>query len=223
MEDQLKQFSQAVLQGLTSGDRNAGTDSAAVNQYAQGAFGDILAKAGDGVGTLANTVAEKQRQEAEAARQKEMNEIQQKLDPSNYKVVRKEDGGYDFFDSTGKPITIDRYAAVTGLRPVDILAKSENPLDIQYVQDYNNTRDVVEAINNGDQATISTFLKSNQQIDPKSTAADIMKALAEKYPHIYGKAGYDDTYAKSWNNPLIRPGGSGVVSSGGGGGGWMPS
>lgn len=222
MEDKLKQLSQAVLAGIQGGDRNAGSSNGAVNQFVQGLFGDVLAKPAAGVGDYAGEVANQQAKEAEAARQAQIKALQDKMDPSKYTVRRKDDGGFDFFDPDGKPIDISEYAKVTGVRPADILSKSENPFDMQYVNDYNNTHDVVDAIQNGDQATLQTYLKENKGINPKSTAQDIMQDLIKKYPHIYGHANYGTSFANSNNKPLFGVNGGGV-SSGGGGGGWSPS
>jgi hypothetical protein len=60
-------------------------------------------------------------------------------DPNNYKQVLKDDGGFDFFDPAGKKISVQAYSQVVGKRPSDILAKSENSLDRQYVQDHKYT------------------------------------------------------------------------------------
>lgn len=224
MDDQLKQLSQTVLAGLQGGDRNAGVGNGAVNQFVQGLFGDVLAKPAAGVGDFASTVATRQEQEAEAARRAQAQKLQDKMDPSKYRMQRKEDGGFDFFDPEGNPIDINQYAKVTGQRAADILKNSENPFDLQYLNDYSNTRALVESIQNGDTETLQGYLKDNKNIDPKSTASDLMQELIRKYPHIYGGGQYNDSFKASNNNPLFKFNMGGTIGSGfGGGGGWQPS
>jgi hypothetical protein len=216
MEDQLKQLSQAVLQGIQGGDRSAGSDNGAVNSFASGLFGDVLAKQGN-VGVMAGATADRQEQEAAAARAAEARRLQDKMDPSKYRMQRKDDGGFDFFDPDGNSIDVKQYAQVTGRTPAEVLAKSENPFDIQFLNDYGSTRNLVDAIQTGDTDTITSYVKDDNGIDPKSTAADIMGELARKYPHIYGKGRYEDSFGQSNNKPLFKLS-SGMGSGSGGGG-----
>lgn len=219
MEDQLKQLSAAVLQGLQSGNRDAGTGNSAVNQFVSGLFGDILGKPAAGVGQFAGAVADRQEQEREAARQAEIRRLSNKMDPSKYRQVRKDDGGFDFFDPEGNPISVKDFAKFTGRSVADVLAKSENPFDIQFLNDYSSTRNLVDAIQTGDQEAIQGYLQNGEGIDAsKTTAADLMAELAKKYPHIYGMGNYGQSFAQSNNKPLFRLN-SGMGFGGGSGGG----
>lgn len=222
MEDKLKQLSSAVLAGIQGGDRNAGMQNGAVNQFVQGLFGDILAKPAEGVGQFAGVVADRQAQEAEQARQAQAKALQDKMDPSKYRMARKEDGGFDFFDPEGNPIDVTQYSKATGRSPAEILAKSENPFDIQYLNDYGNTRTMIDAIQTGDQETLQSLLANGNEIDPKSTAQDVMKELIKKYPHLYGGGDYGSSFARSNNKPIFKISG-GVSAPSSGGGGWSPS
>jgi len=220
MEDQLKQLSQAVLAGIQGGDRNAGSNNGAVNQFVQGLFGDVLAKPAAGVGQFAGVVADRQAQEAEAARQAEARRLQDRMDPSKYRMQRKDDGGFDFFDPEGNPISVQEFAKVTGRTAAEVLAKSENPFDIQFINDYASTRNLIDAIQTGDTEIIGQYVKDDNGIDPKSTASDIMQELIRKYPHIYGGGNYGQSFSQSNNRPLFKlnsgSGWGGGASSGGG-------
>ena len=214
MNDELKKFSQAVLSGIQGGNTSAGTGNAIVDNFARSSFGDVLARPAAGVGNIAGEAADQEAKAAEAARQAKMQEIQDKLDPSKYRVARKEDGGFDFFDPAGNPIDVAKYAAVTGKTPAQILSQSDNPFDRQYVNDYNNTRDIVTAIQNGDSDTLNAFKAENSDIG-KMTPEELMKQLIKKYPHIYGHGQYGDSYGQSNNKPLLRFN-TGLSTSGGG-------
>jgi len=201
MEDELKKLAQAGLAGIQTGDTNAGTGNDIVNNFTRANFGDILAKQSSGIGTFASTVADQQAKEAEAARQAELQRLKEKLNPDNYKMVKKEDGGFDFFDPDGNAIDVKKFADVNGTTPAKILANSDNPFDQQYVNDYNNTKDLITAIQNGDNETVAKFRASNEQIGTMKPE-DIMRELIKKYPHIYGKGNYSSSYASN-NAPLL--------------------
>lgn len=214
--DDLKKFSAQMIGALKGADTNAGTGDAAVNAFARSAFVDTLNDKGQGLGAIAGEVAQQEKEAAEAARQAAMQKIKDKLDPSKYRAEKdREDGGYSFYDPDGNQIGIDRFSAVTGVDPAKILANSDNPFDLQYVNDYNNTRDLVTAIQNGDVDTINAFRAENKNLD-QMKPEDLMRELIRKYPHIYGNGQYKDSY-KNNNNPLLRYNtGLSVGGSGGG-------
>lgn len=215
--DDLKKFSQQVLAGIKGGNTNAGTGDAAVNNFAAASFTDVLNKQGTGLGNLAGEVAQQEKEAAEAARRAQAQKIQDKLDPNKYQAKKdREDGGYSFYDPEGNAIDINRFSQVTGLNPSKILADSDNPFDRQYVNDYQNTRDLVTAIQNGDTDTINSYRAENAELG-KMKPEDLMRELIRKYPHIYGNGQYGDSY-KNNNNPLLRYNtGVGTGTSTGGG------
>ena len=49
--------------------------------------------------------------------------------------VKKEDGGFDFFDGDGNPITAAQYAQVNDITISDALKGSENGMDTAYIND----------------------------------------------------------------------------------------
>lgn len=201
--DDLKKFSQAVLAGIQGSQGGAGI--AGISDVVNNAFGSrvrapIVNKAG-GQGQLAGVVADNEERQAEAARKQKLAEIEAMLDPSKYQRVRKEDGGFAFFDPTGKEIGIDTYAKRTGLRPADILKDSDNPIDRQFVNDFANMNELMTASFNNDTETVKRILKENnldEGLKPQSFASQ----LIAKYPHIYGKGSYQTTYG-NLNKPIF--------------------
>lgn len=215
--DDLKKFSAQMIGALKGADVNAGTGDAAVDSFAKASFTDVMNRNSAGLGNIANEVAAQEKEAAEAARQAQMQKIKDKLDPNKYRAEKdREDGGYSFYDPEGNQIGIDRFSAVTGLDPAKILANSDNPFDLQYVNDYQNTRDLVTAIQNGDVDTINAFKAENAELG-KMKPEDLMRQLIKKYPHIYGNGQYKDSYVNN-NNPLLRYNtGLSAGASGGGG------
>lgn len=197
--DELKALSQATLAGIRGGDTNAGTADAAVNDFARSSFTDALTNSFN-VGGAAQAAAAAEKEREEQARRAEMQKIQDKLDPSKYTMRRKEDGGFDFIDPDGNLIDINRYSQVTGQRPADILKYSDNPFDQQFVNDYNNTKGVIDAIQQGDTDTLQAYLKDNANIDPNMKPEDLMKELIRRYPHIYGAGQYADSIKNNGNS-----------------------
>lgn len=57
-------------------------------------------------------------------------------DPSKYTRVKAPDGGYNFYDPTGKPISAKQYADVNQTTEDKVLAGSQNPIDLAYQQDF---------------------------------------------------------------------------------------
>ena len=201
--DDLKKFSAQIIGALKGADTNAGMGDAAVNDFARASFVSGLNNSAQGLGGMANQAAEAEKQAAEAARQAQMQKIKDKLDPNKYRAEKdREDGGYSFYDPDGNQIGIDRFSAVTGVDPATILAKSDNPFDLQYVNDYKNTREIVTAIQNGDSDKLNDYRAENQELG-KMTPEDLMRELIRKYPHIYGNGQYKDSYRNN-NNPLLR-------------------
>lgn len=193
--------------------------------YFKAAFMDPVVKQGLGAGgSIAGQKAKEADEADEMARRAKAQEISNKLDPSKFTKVRKADGGFDFFDPEGKPISINDYAQVTGQRRVDVLKDSENPIDQEYINDWNNANELAQAFYNGDELTKQAYMQANPDLKNVSPQ-DFMSELIKKYPHLYGRGNYDETLGNR-SRALFRPGGVGggsLTPSGGGGGGWRPS
>ena len=211
-----QQFAQAAgLPGPTS-------SISEVTKYSQAGSMEGAIKQGiAGSGSLAGQKAKEADEADEAARQAAMRKLQDKLDPGKYTKQRKADGGFAFFDPDGKEIGIDRYAEMTGYRLADILKDSENPIDQEYINDYLNMNTLAQAMYNGDQDTINSFMEQNPNLKGQKPES-LMMELIKKYPHLYGKGSYQQTLSNRGNkafsfnsNYLLTGGGSGTSSSGG--------
>lgn len=210
-----RQFANATLRGV-----NVSAPDSSIPELANAARGGFVASAIDRAGSAATKSATRQADEdekrAEAARQARMQEIQDMLDPSKYERRRKEDGGFAFFDPKGNEIDIDTYAKRTGVRRVDALQDSENPLDLQFIDDYEQMNAVNQAIWRNDTGALSEYRAFYPEVfgegDKSPTPEEINRRLIEKYPHIFGRGNYK-TSLSNLGNPIFRE------SAGGGGGG----
>lgn len=194
--------------------------------YSRAAFLDPLTKRGVQAGGALSGQKAKEADEAdEMARKAKIAELQDQADPSKYQKVRKTDGGFQFLDPTGKEIDINTFAQRTGQRRVDILKDSENPVDQEYISDWQNMNELAQAFYNNDTATIQAYQAANPNLANRKPA-DLMSELIRKYPHIYGRGGsggqaYQQTL-KNRGMSIFSPGGAagGGISTGGG---WSPS
>ncbi len=66
-------------------------------------------------------------------------------DPRKYRRVPKKDGGFDFFDPEGNQVDIATLTERTQTKPIDWIKDSQNPIDIQYLEDSNNLEDYIKA------------------------------------------------------------------------------
>lgn len=174
-----------------------------------------------GGGSLASQRAQEADAADKAAREAAMRRIQDKLDPQKYQVRRKEDGGFDFLDPEGNKVDIGTYAQITGQRVVDILKDSENPVDLEYVNDWSNMNSLLNAMYNNDTDTIASFVEQNPSLKNKKPQ-DLAQELVRKYPHLYRSGSYGQTLGNrgksifSYNQNYIPTGGSSSSGSGGG-------
>lgn len=99
--------------------------------------------------------------------------------------VRKEDGGFAFFDENGNEISAKQFAELTGNTTTDILSDSENPIDIQYLNDYKNLQDFMNAATTGDRDTLDAYYQQNNNLRSLSPA-DVIKQFRQAYPTVYG-------------------------------------
>lgn len=147
-----------------------------------------------GLGAAAGMQSQYDAQAQEQDRQNKVADIKDKIqaikdqnDPSKYQKVRKEDGGFDFYDPTGNKIDIHQYSQVTGKSVADTLKDSENNIDMQFQQDYKTMQDIANAYANGDKGYLDKLAKDSG--DPNffkgKTAVDVMATFKKGYPQIY--------------------------------------
>lgn len=192
---------QKFLQALTAANNGAGAAPVAspiseISNYFSG-----IGKAQEvgsnfkGLDAGVNIQAKTDKDAEEAARQAQIDALQQqaqdvkdKLDPSKYRQVRKQDGGFDYYDPTGKRVDLRTYAEITGQSPSSILKDSDNSLDQQYVTDYKNLQVLADAFASNDKDTIDE-IKANDPGMAKylqgKTMADVMRDFKAAYPNIY--------------------------------------
>lgn len=145
--------------------------------------------------TIAN---QKQAAEAEVQRLKEeAQRIADSADANKYTLQKKADGGYDFFDPEGNQVDIATYAAKTGKKPSDILKDSENPIDIQYREDYKNLQDLLTAVVNNDTEALDSYRqKAEAEGIPditKQKPQDVIDAFKAYYKRYYVTREQDPT------------------------------
>ena len=105
-------------------------------------------------------------------------------DPSKYEVKKKADGGYDFFDPKGNQIDIATYTQKTGLKAADVLKDSENPIDIQYREDYKNLEDLLNAVVNKDTAKLDSYEQAQPGVTKKKPQ-EIIEQFKKYYQRYY--------------------------------------
>lgn len=131
-----------------------------------------------GVQAQAEQAQRKASLEAESQRLKDM------TDPNKYQLRQKEDGGYDFFDPEGNQIDVATYTQRTGQRAADVLKDSQNPIDIQYVEDFNNLQGFFTALVNKDTKSIEAYKKQQPNLS-KYEGAGGMDKLTQDFKKYY--------------------------------------
>lgn len=208
--DQIQQFSQAVLNGVGQAAPSSYIPEIANAMRSKFALGGV-SKAGQGMGVVASQVADDEEKRREAARKQQIQALQDKMDPSKYQKLRKDDGGFAFYDPEGKEIDIDTYAKRTGMRRADILKDSENPIDQQYIYDWSQLNDVSQRLFAGDTQNLAADYPDlfKRGMTPQSLAEELMR----RYPHMYGRGTYQQSL-QNMGNPVFRStGASGSGSS----------
>lgn len=122
--------------------------------------------------------------------------IQDASDPSKYQVQQKDDGGFAFFDPSGREISAWDYSRATGQKPDAVLEQSQNPIDIGFRQDYKQLNDYINAKiqskNDPDGAgqtakQIEEIVKKNYGVDlHKMKVQDVIKRFQQAYPTVFG-------------------------------------
>lgn len=134
--------------------------------------------------TAGDIVAEQKRQAAIAAQKQK-----DQADPKSYKKVKKDDGGFDFYDSDGNQVDIATLTKRTGTRATDWIDDSENPIDMQYKSDYNNLQDLLDAVVNKDTETLDSYRQqfTDQGLPDitKEKPQDIINQFKQYYERYY--------------------------------------
>lgn len=123
--------------------------------------------------TVANqkAAAEEARLNQIDALKQQFQTIQDANDPSKYQRVPKDDGGFAFFDPSGKEISAWQYSRAVGKDPTEVLKGSQNPIDTQFSQDYNQLNQYIKD-------------KQNAKNDPKARSR--AQAVETEVRKLYG-------------------------------------
>lgn len=114
---------------------------------------------------------------------------------SNYQVVARPDGGFGFYDPTGKEISANDYASATGKAPTDVLKNSTNPIDIGYQKDFKDLQDYInlKLQSSKDTAAAQKAKAIEQDVQKtykiniaKLTPAQLIQQFQAAYPTVYG-------------------------------------
>lgn len=141
--------------------------------------------------------ADLQAKAAKAAAAEAVSRQQDMLDPSKYRVIPLNDGGFDFVAPNGQKISASQYAQISGKTEADILKLSTNPIDISYRQDYNNLQKYInnkissKGDPNSDAAkqarAIEAKVKQQYGVDlSKANISDVLQSFQAAYPTVYG-------------------------------------
>lgn len=212
--DDLKRLSAAVLSGANQAGPASSIPELA-NYFGSIHRNNFLKSATPGIGSLAGQRAEDEARAAEAARRERIQKLQDMLDPGKYEKQRKEDGGFSFFDPSGKEIDISTYVRRTGQRRADVLKDSENPIDQQYISDWSQMQTVMQGLWNND-PIVKELVSKRPEL--KGSPDEVSRRLMKHYPHMYGLGAYRQTL-NNWNRPLFNFKADDPTSWGGGGGG----
>lgn len=196
----LQQFSQAILSGAQQA-----APSSYLPDIANSMRGSFNAAAVSRAGKAQGAVASQMAEDEEKRRQAALKAAQDRIDPSKYQRIRKNDGGFAFYDPSGKEIDIDTFSKATGSRRADILKDSDNPLDQQFLDDYTTMNEINQAIWRNDSATIQEYQSVFPELfkNGNPTPEQVNRLLLEKYPHVFGMGNYQKSLS-NLGNPVFR-------------------
>jgi hypothetical protein len=148
-------------------------------QYYKSAFQLPLSQAGVRALSGQATVTEEQRQ-FDTKRK-----LSQAQEGGGYKQVARNDGGYGFYDPDGREVSAHAYARATGKNVGEILADSENPIDIGFREDYRNLQDFMQAAMGGDREKLDAYYEQNPALKELSPQ-EVLNRFRQSYPTVYG-------------------------------------
>lgn len=141
---------------------------------------------------LASDVVAEQKAAAARAAAEAKQKAADLSDPNKYRVVQKDDGGYDFFAPDGSQVDIATLTKNTGTKPTDWLAgkygDSQNPIDIQYVEDQKNLSDYIKAKLSGNKTKIDAYETADpslKQYQGQGGAHQLISKFQQAYQRYY--------------------------------------
>jgi hypothetical protein len=130
-------------------------------------------------------------------------------DPKKYRQVKKADGGFDWFDPEGNQVDIATLTQRTQTKPADWLSDSENPVDIQYLEDNKNLNDYIKAKLSKNQKKIQAYEEAQPdlaQYQGQGGAHDLISRFQKTYERYYvpRTANPNAWGTNPGNNPVVR-------------------
>lgn len=128
--------------------------------------------------------------QAELARQQELERLKDKAEGKGYRREPRQDGGFGFYDPDGNEISAYEYARATGTTVYKALSDSDNPIDKQFAEDYQNLQDYMNARVNNDVESIQAIeerVRKDTGIDlSQEDIRTVMERFKRAYPTVYG-------------------------------------
>jgi len=165
------------------------------NMAALLAGGDVAAQSSAAMGAGANERAAQDEAARRAAAQRARAELEAKeaeikhmQDPKNYKAIVNDVGGYDFYDPLGNKIPAVDYARAKNIRITDVYKDSQDPIDKDFIEDYDRVDKLGRAMQSGDVELRDKVFEDSPEFKEKYqnwTYADIVKDLHRAYPGYF--------------------------------------
>lgn len=171
-----ERFAQALMQAASQranlgGSPNGGgqdmtnLQNLAQLQFAEGGTGVAAKAAGGAVSNQANNEERQRSVQAQIADVLARSKASQEQfnadleDPKNYKREIAEDGGYNFYNAKGDPISAGDYARARNERVADVLKDSQNSSDQDFLNDYKDTMALGRIMSTGNKEELEDFYK----------------------------------------------------------------
>jgi hypothetical protein len=163
------------------------------------------------IGAVGGAAGAQADQEA-AALEKQKQDL---LDPSKYRQEIDEQGGYKFFDPQGQEIDIKGFSAATGKHVTDVLKKSQNPYDRQFVQDYKQVEELGSIMQRGDKKALEKLYKKQPGLKETlkgKTYSQIVTDFRKFYPRFFNSTPTAKPQQTTYGNKTTEDIGGGGAS-----------
>jgi len=122
-------------------------------------------------------------------------------DPANYQAVLNEAGGKTFLNGEGKPISVNEYARAKNVTIADALKDSQDPADIDFVNDYKDTMALGQIMSTGDKDGLEKFYKERPGL--KEFVKDNGIKTWDQYVNTFRSA-YKDRFSQAQTDATAR-------------------
>lgn len=108
--------------------------------------------------------------------------------PKSYRKVKKKDGGFDFYDPDGNQVDIATITQRTGAKAREFIKDSENPIDIQYMEESDNLQDYITAKLSGNKKKYQEYEQANPELkryQGKGGVDKLISKFKQRYERYY--------------------------------------